>query len=65
MKTEVQPIKLSGTGSETTVVKTCALFTFRALRSVAGYVSQIPAVASKAATDIASAWEESSLPKVR
>ena len=62
MKVENQAIKLSNDADGTTVVKSCALFTFRALRSIAGYASQLPAVATKAATEIAEAWEESSRP---
>ena len=62
MKVEVQAVKLSNNADDTTVVKTCALFTFRALRAVADYASQLPAVATKAATDIAEAWEQSSRP---
>ena len=62
MKVETQAIKLSAQSDDTTVVKTCALFTFRALRTIADYASQLPAVATKAATDVAEAWEESSRP---
>jgi hypothetical protein len=65
MKT--QPISLNPnrvTVVEDSLVKTCALFTFRALRTVADYASQLPAVATQAASDIADAWEESSRPNV-
>jgi hypothetical protein len=62
MKTDVRSIQLSNPSEESTVVKNCALFTFRALRTLDDYASQIPAVATQAATDIADAWEESSRP---
>ncbi len=61
MKIHQQTVRLSNTTSEdSTVIKTCALFTFRALRTLGGYIAEIPAVATQAATDIADAWEESS-----
>jgi hypothetical protein len=59
MKTHQQGIPLSDESSENTVVKTVALFSFRALRVVAGYIAELPAVASQAATDVQEAWEES------
>ncbi|MBU0752975.1 MAG: hypothetical protein KJ787_04050 [Gammaproteobacteria bacterium] len=62
MKTHLSPIPLSNPSEEGKVVKTCALFTFRALRTVADYVSQLPAVATQAANDVREAWEESSRP---
>lgn len=55
---EVRAVQLSSP-DESTFVKTCALFTFRTLRTVADYASQLPEVATKAAADIAEAWEES------
>lgn len=62
MKNHLRIIPLSNHNEEVKVVKTCALFTFRALRTVADYVSQLPAVATQAATDVRDAWEESSRP---
>ena len=66
MKTIVQAVRLTSptkTG-DSQIVKTCALCTFRALRTLADYASQLPEVASQAASDIARAWEESSRPKL-
>jgi hypothetical protein len=62
MKTHQQVVQLSTASEDSTVVKTCALFTFRALRTLGEYIAEIPAVATQAATDIAEAWEESSRP---
>lgn len=64
MKVQTQAVRLSTPSEESTVVKTCALFTFRTLRTLADYASQLPGVATQAATDIAQAWEESSRPNV-
>lgn len=60
MKTHHQVVQLSQPSEDSTVVKTCALFTFRALRTLGGYIAEIPAVATQAASDIAEAWQESS-----
>lgn len=64
MKTVVESVRLTPATSqdERRIVRTCALFTFRALRAVAEYASQLPDVASKAASDVAEAWEESRRP---
>lgn len=65
MKVLNQSIQLSNTTTDESIVKTGALMFFRALRTVADYASQLPAAATQAASDIASAWEESSRPNVR
>ena len=62
MKTMSQSIQLSNTTADERIVKTGALMLFRALRTVADYASQIPEAATQAASDIATAWEESSRP---
>jgi hypothetical protein len=62
MKTLSQSIQLSNTTADERIVKTGALMLFRALRTVAGYARQIPGAATQAASDIATAWEESSRP---
>jgi hypothetical protein len=62
MKTLSQSIPLSNTTADERIVKTGALMLFRALRTVADYASQIPEAATQAASDIATAWEESSRP---
>ncbi len=62
MKTLSQPIQLPNTTTDDRIVKTGALIFFRAVRTVADYASQLPAVATQAASDIATAWEESSRP---
>lgn len=59
---KVQSIQLSNTNKDATVIKTAALYTFRGLRALAGYVAELPAVASKVADDIGDAWRESSRP---
>jgi hypothetical protein len=59
---KVQPVALSNTHNESSLTKTAALVTFRALRSVAGYVAELPAVATQVADDVRQAWEESSRP---
>jgi hypothetical protein len=59
MKVLNQSIQLSNTTADERIVKTGALMLFRALRTVADYASQIPEVATQAASDIATAWEES------
>lgn len=62
---KVQPIALSNTTNESSLTKTAALVTFRALRSVAGYVAELPAVATQVADDVRQAWEESRRPNVQ
>jgi hypothetical protein len=62
MKTVSQSVQLSNTNSDQRIVKTGALLLFRAVRTVAGYASQLPAAATRAASDVADAWRESSRP---
>ena len=62
MKTLSQSIQLSNTTADERIVKTGALMLFRAVRTVADYASQLPAVATQAASDVADAWRESSRP---
>jgi|WetSurMetagenome_2_1015567.scaffolds.fasta_scaffold536652_1 hypothetical protein len=63
MKTQSQAVRLSNANTDdSTLVKSCALFFFRALRTVGDAIAEIPDVATKAASDIAEAWEESSRP---
>jgi hypothetical protein len=63
MKTEVRSIPLSSTASSDRLVKSGALMFFRALRTVADYASQLPEVATQAASDITEAWRDSASPK--
>jgi hypothetical protein len=58
----VQPVALRNTANESSITKNAALFTFRALRNLAGYVTELPAVAKQAANDVSQAWEESRRP---
>jgi hypothetical protein len=60
MKT--QPVALSNTTNESSITKNAALVTFRALRTVAGYVAELPAVATQVANDVSQAWKESRRP---
>lgn len=62
---KLQPVAFSNTRTEAGITKTAALFTFRALRAVAGCVAELPAVATQVATDVSQAWEESRRPNVR
>ena len=62
MKTLSQSIQLSNTIADDRIVKTGALMFFRAVRTVADYASQLPAVATQAASDVRQAWEESRRP---
>jgi len=62
MQVQVKPIPLFKTTSESSLVKSCALFAFRAVRSVADYVAELPDAATHAVADIRDAWEESSRP---
>ena len=62
MKVLNQSIQLSNTTADERIVKTGALMLFRAVRTVADYASQLPAVATQAASDVADAWEESRRP---
>jgi len=61
---KVQPVALSNTSNESSLTKTAALFTFRALRTVAGHVAELPAAATQVADDVRQAWEESRRPNV-
>ena len=65
MKTHNQPIPLTRTTteSESRVVKTIALFTFRGLQAVIDAAKEVPGIVTQAATDVAEAWEESRAPK--
>jgi hypothetical protein len=63
MKQSAQVIQLSSPTEESTVVKTAALFTFRALRTLGGYIAQIPVIAADAVEEVSAAWEESASPK--
>ncbi len=62
MKVLNQSIQLSNTTTDERIVKTGALLLFRAVRTVAGYASQLPTAATRAASDVADAWRESSRP---
>lgn len=64
MKVLNQSIQLSNTTTDERIVKTGALMLFRAVRTLADYASQLPAVATQAASDVADAWRESSRPNV-
>ena len=59
---KLQPVALSKTTNESSITKMAALFTFRALRTVAGYVAVLPTVATQVANDVSQAWEESRRP---
>ena len=59
---KVQPVALSNTSNESSLTKKAALFTFRALRTVAGYVAELPAAATQVADDVRQAWEDSRRP---
>ena len=51
--------KLFTTKRETTLVKRCALTTFRGVRSVTSIAASIPGSLKQAACDVADAWRES------
>lgn len=61
MKTHVQPIPLTpvATTSESRLVKSAALITFRFLRSAIDAAMTVPGIVSEAASDVRDAWEES------
>lgn len=61
MKTHVQPIPLTpvATTSESRLVKSAALMTFRFLRSAIDAAKTVPGIVSEAASDVRDAWEES------
>ena len=66
MKTHVEPVRFTPTATSSTnsrLVKSVALFTFRGLRSLVDAVSEVPDLVSQAASDISEAWEESGRPK--
>jgi hypothetical protein len=65
MKVHVQPINLTQvtTDDDSRFVKSGALLFFRGVRAIADYASQLPAVATQAATDVVEAWHESGSPK--
>ena len=67
MKTHVQPIPLNpaNTASESRLVKTAALFTFRGLRAIVEAAKTVPGIVVEAASDVREAWEEAnSSPKL-
>ena len=55
--------KLFNSKRETTLVKRCALTTFRGVRSVASIAASIPGNLQQAARDVADAWRESADPR--
>jgi hypothetical protein len=61
MKTHVQPVPLTpvATTSESRLVKSAALMTFRFLRSAIDAAKTVPGIVSEAASDVRDAWEES------
>ncbi len=61
MKTHVQPVPLTpvATTSESRIVKSAALMTFRFLRSAIDAAKTVPGIVSEAASDVRDAWEES------
>ena len=61
MKTHVQPVPLTpvATTSESRLVKSAALMTFRFLRSAIDAAKTVPGIVSEAASDVREAWEES------
>lgn len=61
MKTHNQAIPLNpaNTASESRLVKTAALFTFRGLRAIVEAAKAVPAIVTEAASDVREAWEES------
>ena len=58
---KVEPVDLKTDSSER-VVKSLALFTFRALRYVAKQAAAVPDAVVQAAADVREAWDESSRP---
>ena len=59
---KVEPVDLK-TEESGRVVKSLALFTFRALRYVAEQAAAVPDAVVQAAADVREAWNESSNPK--
>ena len=64
MKTQVQPVPLTQADaeSETRIVKSAALVTFRFVRATINAAKTVPGIVSQAASDVRDAWEESSRP---
>ncbi len=58
------PIKLNSNQSTDSLVKRGALLAFRAVRSIASQAKEAPGILSQAASDVKSAWEQSSRPNV-
>ena len=62
----VRAVPLSNQSSDSTVVKTAALFTFRALRALTAQAKKAPALLAQASADVRDAWQESAQrPNVR
>jgi len=61
MKTHNQAIPLNpaNIASESRLVKTAALFTFRGLRAIVDAAKTVPGIVAEAASDVRDAWEES------
>ncbi|MEF8699081.1 MAG: hypothetical protein V5B32_03135 [Candidatus Accumulibacter sp. UW26] len=64
MKTQVQPVPLkpADAESETRIIKSAALVTFRFVRATINAAKTVPGIVSQAASDVRDAWEESSRP---
>lgn len=64
MKTQVQPVPLTPADaeSETRLIKSAALVTFRFVRATINAAKTVPGIVSQAASDVRDAWEESSRP---
>ncbi|MEF8769812.1 hypothetical protein [Candidatus Accumulibacter contiguus] len=64
MKTQVQPVPLTPTvaESETRLIKSAALVTFRFVRATINAAKTVPGIVGQAASDVRDAWEESSRP---
>lgn len=60
----VTAVPLSKPTTESTVVKSCALFTFRTLRAVAEQAKQAPGYLAQATSEVREAWRESARPNV-
>ena len=55
--------KLITAKRDTTLLKRCALTTFRGVRSVAAIAESVPSSLQQAARDVADAWRESADPR--
>ena len=64
MKTQVQPVpfKPAEAESETRIIKSAALVTFRFVRATINAAKTVPGIVNQAASDVRDAWEESSRP---